>query len=472
MIRFSKLQSNFFFTAILIGLSGSVKGQEQVKISGTTEDMKDNNISVRRLPAFVVHAHKILYLAAQSSQTGTFDFRFAIKKPELLIFSAVYKNWFICFKPGDSVSFRITGKARDQQLVFSGKDEARYNLDVLVSDLSLKTPYYPKYNNLVDYKEALNNWKKTSEMALETYLAKHSVDKATAGLAQKKLSYRYVQLIYSGLVYSKQEVLPANYFMEAAKYPFSRDELLFTMEYRNAIYYKYIARNATHQSSDLEAVYQEIQSSLKGKTRDYASSYLAGEYALKQSTDDSQMLRKLFDHLYAKKPDSLYLSYLKDNEMRYFIVGKPLPDTILNKTLLINYNNDKVISLAQLLDAYKGKAVYIDMWASWCVPCRDDISKSSDTKKMLGEKDISYLYFSTDADERAWKKATEQDQITANQYLLKADGCKQFKTFIQLAGIPRYLILDKDHQVIDLFAPRPIPDHTNELRRVVDKLSK
>ncbi|HMI03397.1 MAG TPA: TlpA disulfide reductase family protein [Pedobacter sp.] len=465
MIRFI-----FFFSAILIGLLGSLKAQRPIRISGTTEEMKDNNISVRRLPAFVIHNQKIIYLAAQSSKTGVFDFSFSIKKPELLIFSAVYKNWFIYFKPGDSVSFKITGKARDQQLVFSGKDEARYNLDVLISDASLKTPYYPKYNNLIDYKEALNNWKKTSEMTLETYLTNHLMDKATADLAKDKLSYRYVQLIYSGLVYSKQEIIPANYFMEAAKYPFTRDELLLTIEYRNAVYYRYIARNATNQTSDLEAIYQGIQLSLKGKTRDYALSYLAGEYALKQSTDDSRMLRKLFDRLYEKKPDSLYLSYLKDNEMRYFIIGKPLPDTILNKTLLTSYSDDKLVSLAELLDSYKGKAVYIDMWASWCAPCRDDISKSSDTKKMLGEKDVSYLYFSTDADERAWKKASEQDRTTANQYLLKADSSKQFKRFIELSGIPRYLILDKDHHVVDLFAPRPIPDQIEELRKIVSKV--
>jgi thiol-disulfide isomerase/thioredoxin len=467
MVRFI-----FFFTAILTGLSGSLNAQQYVKISGSTEDMKDNNISVRRLPAFVIHQQKIIYLATQSSKNGVFDFSFAIERPELLVFGAVYKNWFIHFKPGDSVSFKITGTARDQQLVFSGKDEARYNLDVLVSDVSQNTPYYPKYNNLTDYKEALDIWKRTSEIKLQTYMTDHLVDKATADLAKSKLSYRYVQLIYSGLVYSKNEVIPADYFREAARYPFTRDELLLTMEYRNAVYYKYIARNGTNQASYLETIYQGILSSLKGKTRQYALSYLAGEYALKESTGDSRMLRKLFDLLYEKKPDSLYLSYLKDNEMRYFIVGKPLPDTILMKTFFTSYSDGKVISLAQLLDAYKGKAVYIDMWASWCAPCRDDISKSSDTKKMLGEKDISYLYFSTDADERAWKKASEQDRITANQYLLKADSSKLFKTFIELSGIPRYLILDKDHHVASLFAPRPVPDYAEELGKIVSKLSK
>lgn len=460
--------AHYIFVFVLFGVTISM-AQQPVKISGVSEDMKDNHISVRWPPNFVTHERKISVLAQQGSETGEFTLDFKINKPEILIFGAYYKNWLIYFKPGEFAKFRISGKGIDQKLVFFGKEANRHNLDVMISDMINNAPAYHKNEHINKFKAAIDEWKKKGEIVLKTYLIKYGISKEIANLSLNKLKYKYVQSIYSALNYADKEKIPPGYFLEASKYSFAQDELLSLIEYRTALFYKYIASKASLQS--LEATYENIQSELKGKTSDFALSYLAGEYAMKELPSDAKILRKLFNQLYSKKLDSTYLNYLKDNEMRYFIIGKPLPDSVLSNTLLTSYGDDKEISLARLLLSHRDKGVYIDLWASWCFPCRDDISKSSDTKRLLNEHKISYLYFSTDKDEQAWKKASEQDKITDNQYLLQNNKYNQFKVFTELSSIPRYIILDKNHNVVSLYAPSPTPSTAETLEKVITKIS-
>ena len=54
---------------------------------------------------------------------------------------------------------------------------------------------------------------------------------------------------------------------------------------------------------------------------------------------------------------------------------------------------DKVLST--ILDRYKGKTVLIDIWATWCVPCRSAIEQMKPMKQELEGKDIVYIYMTS-----------------------------------------------------------------------------
>jgi thiol-disulfide isomerase/thioredoxin len=303
----------------------------------------------------------------------------------------------------------------------------------------------------------LEEWKKTSEDNVQSYLSRYPIDKQSIELATNKINYRYVQLIYSSLNEVEQDKIPSEYLKNADQYSINDDDLLFLYEYRSAIKSKYVASKISRSPLDLQSLYNKINKELRGKTKDFALTALAGVYSMKQSSGDSIMLKKLFYQLARKKQDSNYVSYLRDNKMRYFILGKQLPENVLSTTFLTSIENSHPISFSKLLEVYKGKAVYIDLWASWCFPCRDDIANSSDAKKLLDEKNVTYSYFSTDTDNIAWRKAAEKDEIVANQFRFEPGKYEIFKNFIELIGIPRYLLLDKNQNVKSLYAPRPIP---------------
>ncbi|MHA4896346.1 TlpA family protein disulfide reductase [Pedobacter sp. PWIIR3] len=439
-----------------------------VKISGTSVDMKDNSISVRSLNTFL-NDRSITYLASQRNETGEFSLAFELKRPELVIFGAFFKNWYINMRPGDSVTFKIVGKDAKQQLEFYGKEAARYNFDVLVS-VEIDKASRMRYKNLAEFKTQLDQWKKNSDDSIKMYLAKHMVDKHVALGGLGRLNYQYVRSLYYTASIKSSEIIPPGYYLQADKNHFNKDIFLRLPEYRDAIYFKYIANVQTNHEKPIEFVYQQIQSSLRGKARVFALASLTGAYARKGAVRDSAMLRKIFRELYAERLDSSYLAYLKDSEMRYFVIGKPLPRNVLETTVTI-YNRVSSLNLLQLLNAYKGKAVYFDLWASWCGPCRSDIETSSDIKKFLADNNIPIVYLSTDVDELAWKKASEQDKVTENQFRFSTGNKNPLTAFIGLEGIPRYIFLDKDHNVKTLYAPRPYSSDKRLFEKLVEEMN-
>ncbi len=124
-------------------------------------------------------------------------------------------------------------------------------------------------------------------------------------------------------------------------------------------------------------------------------------------------------------------------------------------------NKDSVeFSLAD----FSGKLVYVDVWATWCGPCKAEIPS---LKKLEGEyhgKNITFLSVSVDTDRKAWVDMVVNDQLGGVQ--LWADGWSQITKDYAIFGIPRFMLFDQDGKVISTDAPRP---SSAEIRPLIEK---
>lgn len=102
----------------------------------------------------------------------------------------------------------------------------------------------------------------------------------------------------------------------------------------------------------------------------------------------------------------------------------------------------KTVSVA----AYKGNYLLIDFWASWCGPCRQAIPKVKDLYAKYRAKGFDVLSISIDTDEKAWRKAMQEEDMPWAQ-TLSPDKNKTMDQFL-FSGIPTLYLVDKEGKIV------------------------
>lgn len=107
------------------------------------------------------------------------------------------------------------------------------------------------------------------------------------------------------------------------------------------------------------------------------------------------------------------------------------------------------------LDDLKGKYVYIDLWATWCQPCKNEIPFLKQVEEKYHEKNIEFVSISVDRqkDYETWKQMIVDKELTGVQLYAKED--KSFMDAYRVSGIPRFILLDPQGNIVDANAPRP-----------------
>ncbi|WP_298497772.1 TlpA disulfide reductase family protein [uncultured Algibacter sp.] len=136
--------------------------------------------------------------------------------------------------------------------------------------------------------------------------------------------------------------------------------------------------------------------------------------------------------------------------------GKPSPK-------FVNYENHSGGKMS--LDDLKGKYVYIDVWATWCGPCIQQIPHLQEVEKKYHDKNIEFVSISIDKknDYEKWKSMVNEKQLGGIQLFADNDWNSAFVQEYQIQGIPKFILIDTKGNIVDSNAPRPSSEKLIEL---------
>lgn len=103
----------------------------------------------------------------------------------------------------------------------------------------------------------------------------------------------------------------------------------------------------------------------------------------------------------------------------------------------------------------RGKVVMVDVWATWCGPCKVEIPHLKKLEEEMKGKNVEFVSISVDVekDKEKWKNMVTDQQLGGTQ--LFASGWSDIAKYYNITGIPRFLVFDQEGKIISADAPRP-----------------
>jgi thiol-disulfide isomerase/thioredoxin len=145
-----------------------------------------------------------------------------------------------------------------------------------------------------------------------------------------------------------------------------------------------------------------------------------------------------------------------------------------NQAIEIIEDYKQISSIYELINRYKGKVIYLDLWGTWCAPCRYELGFSPKLKQHFQEKDVLFVYLDMDDDAKDanWREFVHLNNLTG-LHLRKSNNDIQ-KIWEELQPLkdrqgmyPSYFIFDKSGKLVQEEAKRP-SDGT-ELYKQIEK---
>jgi len=115
------------------------------------------------------------------------------------------------------------------------------------------------------------------------------------------------------------------------------------------------------------------------------------------------------------------------------------------------------------LSNFRSSLVYVDVWATFCQPCKDEIPDLKELENDYQINNITFLSVSIDTDKEAWLNMLTDKQLGGVQ--LWANGGSEIRKSYAINGIPRFMLFDANGNIISLDAPKP---SSSEIRGLID----
>lgn len=217
----------------------------------------------------------------------------------------------------------------------------------------------------------------------------------------------------------------------------------------------------TTKRQNISVLQKVFQIYPKGIVKDYVMYKLInGNIIYSKSFGTLNKHKDLFKTFLYDFQDKKYLSEIneilikKEEELTKNQVGKEAPTFTLKSDSNILHS----------LKDFKGKVVYLDLWASWCKPCREEVPAFKELFNKYNDRNVVFIGIAVSDGEKEWRKALSQDQPT---WLQLYDKDNVVWNAYVANSIPRFILIDKEGKIVSFDAPKP--SEKEKIERLLDE---
>ncbi len=368
-------------------------------------------------------------------------------------------------EPGDSLVITANGQNYGGDMIFEGKgvNHQHYLRDFdrsfLLRGITYNNPQQVRMLGFEPYRKFADSLRTVQLQFLSDYAKKVTLSGTFKELAKINIDYPWGAALLNfpndHARFNAQQTIeiPVNFNTFLSEMKFLDDNAMLIQPYVQFIdaYFnttfsqQVIGQNPNYNLDNYYTdQYEFAQKSIKGK---------AMYYVMAKAFNDgcnNGRLEKIFTKYeefmtacpypeYKEVVDFMY----KNN--KYLAAGSPAPAFTL----------ESIEGTQVSLSDFKGKVVYLDFWATWCGPCKQQLPHGKKLKAQFEGKDVVFLYISTDKERSQWENFVKKEQLPGVHLIAQGAAAQTIGQQYQVRGIPKYFIIDRNGKIANSKPRRP-----------------
>jgi thiol-disulfide isomerase/thioredoxin len=418
-----------------------------------------------------------------------FQFTNGLTHAGIVHLSNNFKGFNFFIEPMQSYTIILNRSDKEKPIAFTGINaEGNYLLNKLNHpDYQDKADTYMAKDSIYAHIKSMVDNDNANEQQQFANLYQHQkIDKVFYDFVKQEIDYYYAAVL-SGVIYNNHK---KSEFAQGWAELFKTYSLTNPAVFQTTSFYDYADQYAntykTSYSRELAGTvkrfdvkksnaylidwYHRYSDNLSGPTQEYMLARFLHRFLNAKKYE--MELVDLFNDFKKRYPHSIYIPYLQTGVDVIITYHKKVDELPKVKNVIVLDNYSAINSLDELAGRFKNKTLFVDIWATWCGPCKEEFAYSADLSNYLKDKNAEILYISTDVDERDkdWHDMINYynlagTHIRASNKLLQ-DLIEKIWHLKKGYTIPRYVII-KNGEVVENNALNP-----SDKQKLYDQIAK
>lgn len=311
-----------------------------------------------------------------------------------------------------------------------------------------------------EFKAAVD--KKMASMKRLLKARKFAADDKFLKMEEGRITYFYANMMlmypvsHTYLTQDTTMVLGKEYYDAIRQYVKEDEDLADIDEYRNFMIET--AHIFDEAGKDIRQYYPKVLAEMSyigeniqsDKVRESLIHFLAFTYVEGNGVENITDLQNLY-YTYVTSPRLNAIFKQACSKWDKAAVGRPSP----------MFKGVDVNGKEMTLRNFRGKYVYIDMWATWCGPCQKELPFLKKLEEKYKGRNIAFVGLSIDQDKAKWADRVKNGALSGTQLYI-GKGTK-FQSDYRISGIPRFILLDPNGKIVNPDMTRPSSEDTEKI---------